>query len=78
MEVEVQLLEGIVVLALGALVTFGLVLVTLMVYFHQKKSEEDFGDFFLGFSIFPFFGFFNFLFFHFSFSLSLSLSEFSL
>ena len=41
MEVEVQLSDGILVLALGALVTFGLVLVTLMVYFHQKKSEED-------------------------------------
>ena len=36
------------------------------------------GDFFLGFSVFPFFGFFNFLFFHFSLSLSLSLSDFSL
>ena len=41
MEVEVQLSEGILVLALGALVTLELVLVILMVYFHQKKSEED-------------------------------------
>ena len=41
MEVEVQLSEGILVLAFRALVTFGFVVVTLMVYFHQKKSEED-------------------------------------
>ena len=36
-----QLSEGILVLALRALVTFGLVVVTLTVYFHQKKLEDD-------------------------------------
>ena len=43
-----------------------------------EEVRGGLGDFFLGFSVFPFFGFFNFLLFCFSLSLSLSLSQFSL
>ena len=43
-----------------------------------EEVRGGLGDFFLGFSVFPFFDFFNFLFFCFLLSLSLSLSHFLL